>query len=521
MARPSTKNSLRTSSSTKAISAGSRRPIKQKRDVAAPVKVKARGKGVIIPDSEDMAKYGLDAATAAFNSILSTEYDALEVKYEMIGGSTKSLDKISSDCLVLDLVTGGGFTPTGINQMAGFEGAGKTTSILHTLGRALFERRIGYVGINDVENTVDMPYLEGIFGPRFDKLLMDKLRYSDKEILETYFDFVRSVIRTLPDKVWIEEANAFCYRLNLEIAKHKEHANRLSDFGIKPDSKLSDKKRLIIPTDDSNPQALFMLDSFPSLITEGADERESDESGGMSERARKLAEILPKFTGRLRRKGVCILGTNQLRERPGVQYGDPVYEPMGNTLKFYSALRNRVTDRSVKSYSDSFKSDKDAPQLVVEDNPLGGKDYYSFKEFKNTKNKAGTPFLRGWTRIWTADPNGQGHGIDPVFDLWEYLSLTGQVKGGRTFKRGFEITLPGIQKALGGKTLNWSDFKLLVLAEKFGGKYSALAKERGFGKVKMLEAAWKQRGVEANRLRSEHAVAVAAGKVKKDETEGD
>lgn len=492
---------------------------KTKAVVTSAAPEKKSKKGIINPTADDVAKYGLDPATAAMNEMLSAEYDALEIKYEMVAGSTHSLDKVSSDSLALDLVTGGGFTPTGINQMAGFEAAGKTTTILHTLGRALTERRIGYVGVNDAENTVDIPYLEGIFGPKFDNLLMDRLRYSDQEILESYFDFIRSVIKTLPDKIWYDELNGFAFRLSMDIPKHKEFAGRFDDLGFKRDKELSNKKYAVYPTEDTNPQALFVLDSFPALITGGADERESDESGGMSERARKMAEILPRFTGRMRRKGVCLVGTNQLREKPGVTHGDPVYEPMGNVLKFSSAQRTRVTSRSSKSYSDSFKVDKEMTQLVVEDNPLGGKDYYSFKEFKNTKNKAGTPFLRAWCRIWTADPNGQGHGIDPVFDLWEYLVLTGQVKGGRTFKKGFVITLPGIEKALGGKTLNWHNFKLLVLAEKYGGKYSAAAKEAGFSKVNMLAAAWKQRGVEANRLRSEHAKAVATGKVAKEEGE--
>lgn len=470
------------------------------------------------PTAEDLAKYGVDPATAAFNSLMSAEYDSLEVKYEMVGGSTKSLDKVSSDCLVLDLITGGGFTPTGICQMAGFEASGKTTTILHTSGRALSERKLGYIGVNDAENTFDLEYLQGIFGPKFDLTLMGNLRYSDQNILESYFDFVRSVLRTLPDKIWVEEVGTFCYRLNMDNAKQKEFAGKLKDFGIKEDKRLSTKKSIIVPTTDTSPQALFILDSFPSLITDGADDRESDESGGMSERARKLAEILPKFTGRMRRKGACIVGVNQLREKPGVTHGDPVYEPMGNTLKFFSAQRNRVTSRSSKSYSDSFKIDKEQTQSVVEDNPLGGQDYYSFKEFKNTKNKAGTPFLRGWCRIWTADPNGLGHGIDPVFDLWEYMLLTGQVTGGRTGKRGFTITLPGVQKYLNGP-INWHTFKMLVLAEKYGGAYLKAAKDAGYAKPPgLLAAAWKQRGAEASRLRSEHAKAVAMGKVAKEET---
>lgn len=491
------------------------------RDVSGDTTNKRGRKSVIKAAPDDINKYGLDVTTAALNDVLSSEFDALEKKYEMVGGSTHSLDKVSSDCLVLDLVTGGGFTPTGINQMAGFEASGKTTTILHTSGRALTERKIGYIGINDAENTFDTEYLEGIFGPKFDTELMKKLRYSDQNILESYFDFVRSIIKTLPDKIWLDDLGGFAYRLNNDLEAHKRLIGKLTDTGLKSDKTLSTKKVTVFPTTDTSPQALFILDSFPSLITEGADERESDESGGMSERARKLAEVLPKFTGRMRRKGICLVGVNQLREKPGVTHGDPVYEPMGNTLKFFSAQRNRVTSRSSKSYSESFKIDKEQTQSVVEDNPLGGRDYYSFKEFKNTKNKAGAPFLRGWCRIWTADPAGKGHGIDPVFDLWEYMVMTGQVQGARTGKRGFKILIPGASKNLGtDDPINWHTFKLLVLAEKYGGKYMSAAKEAGFTKPpKLLALAWTQRGATANQLRSDHTKALASGKVKAEDEE--
>lgn len=464
---------------------------------------KDKSSKVVKATPEDISKYGIDPATAALNSLMSSEFEALEKKYEMVGGSMHSLDKISSDCLVLDLITGGGFTPTGINQMAGFEASGKTTTILHTTGRALTERKIAYVGVNDAENTFDTDYLEGIFGPKFDTELMAKLRYSDQNILEYYFDFVRGVIRTLPDKIWNDDIGSFVYRFKNKQAEHTKLIGRMTEAGMKSDKALSVNGYTIFPTSDTSPQALFILDSFPALITEGSDERESDEGGGMSERARKLAEILPRFTGRMRRKGVGLVGVNQLRERPGAPRGsDPTYEPMGNVLKFASAQRNRVTSRSSKSYNESFKIAKNASQLVVEDNPLGGRDFYAFKEFRNTKNKAGTPFLRGWCRIWTADPNGKGHGIDAAFDLWEYMSLTGQVQGSRLGKKGFKVTIPGVAKNLGSEDpISWHTFKLLVYAEKYGGAYLAAAKEAGFKRPpKLLALAWAQRGTKASQL---------------------
>jgi RecA/RadA recombinase len=490
-------------------------------DVSAKTK---RGTGkslVLVPSSQDVANYGSDdPATAAFNSLLATQFDNLEKKYEMAGAATRSLDKISSDSLVCDLVTGGGFTPTGINQLAGGEGSAKTTTTFHTLGRALADRSASMIHFNDPENTFDQDYVSNIFGPRFDPMLLERLRYADQNILESYFDFIRAIIRTLPDKVWNEDIGSFVYRINNKVPEQVALREVAQTRGIKPDTRLSTKEFTVIPALTSTPQALFILDSIPALITDKADDRESDEGGGMSEKARVMAEVLPKTAGRFRRKGVVALFINQLREKPGVMYGSPIYEPGGNTLKFYSAQRTWTTTRVPPN--DTFKKDKEMTQLNVEDNPLGGKDYYSFKEYKNVKNKAGTPFLRGWFRVWTADPDGKGHGIDPVFDLWEYLSMTGQVTGGRVSKKGFKLLLPGAHKSLGSEEpLNWHTFKLLVLAERYGGAYLKAAKEAGYSKPpKLLQLAWDQRGMKANQLRAEHAKARIEAKASgKDEEE--
>jgi RecA/RadA recombinase len=480
---------------------------------------KSTGKSlVIVPSARDMAAYGSsDPATEAFNSLLSAQFDTLEKKYEMTGAATRSLDKISSDSLVCDLVTGGGFTPTGINQLAGGEGSAKTTTTFHTLGRALSDRSASMIHFNDPENTFDQDYVSNIFGPKFDAMLLERLRYADQNILESYFDFIRGIIRTLPDKVWNDDIGSFVYRINNKVPEQVALREVAQSRGIKPDPKLSNKEFTIIPSLTSTPQALFILDSIPALITDKSDDRESDEGGGMSEKARVMAEVLPKTAGRFRRKGVVALFINQLREKPGVMYGSPIYEPGGNTLKFYSAQRTWTTTRVPPN--DTFKKDKEATQLNVEDNPLGGKDYYSFKEYKNVKNKAGTPFLRGWFRVWTADPDGNGHGIDPVFDLWEYLSMTGQVEGKRVSAKGFRLLLPGASKNLGSDApLNWHTFKLLVLAEKYGGKYLKAAKEAGYSKPpRLLELAWQQRGPKASQLRAERTKAIADGRAEKDE----
>lgn len=474
---------------------------------------KSKSRELIVPNEQDIARYS-DPAVEAYQAVLEKQFEMLERKYEMSGAATRTLDKLSSDCLVFDTITGGGLTPTGINQILGMEGSGKSTTVFHAVGRSLRERSASIMSFNDPENTLDLDYINNIFGPKFDTRLFEGLRYSDQNILESYFDFIRGVIRALPDKIWNDDIGAFVYRINNKVKEQVLLRDAVESRGIKADKKLSTSEYTIIPASNSAPQALFALDSIPALITDKSDDRDSDESGGMSEKARVLSDILPKTASRFRRKGVVALFTNQLREKPGVLYGSPIYESGGNALRFYSAQRTWTTTKVPPN--DTFKRDKEASQLSVEDNPLGGKDYYSFKEYRNVKNKTGTPFLRGWFRVWTSDPDGKGRGIDPVFDLYHYLELTGQVEGRRVGAKGFRIKLPGASKNLGSDApLNWHTFKLLVLAEKYGGPYLKAAKELGYRNPKLLELAWAQRGPKAAELRAAQSKLIQLGKVDK------
>src|ERR1700740_3134994 len=231
------------------------------RDVTADKPIKKTSKSVIIPNKQEVAAFGtMDAVTAAFGGLLNKEFEVLEKKYEMTGGATRILDRISSGVLVLDLILGGGFTPTGICQMAGMEASGKTTTILHTLGEALTTNSVHLVNFNDAENTMDTEYMEGILGPKFDHSLLasKRFRYSDQNILESYFDYVRGIMRTLPDKIWNEEVGSFVYRLNMDIPKHKEFREALEKGGVKSDKHLSAGKIIVFVTDSTSPQALLM-----------------------------------------------------------------------------------------------------------------------------------------------------------------------------------------------------------------------------------------------------------------------
>lgn len=58
--------------------------------------------------------------------------------------------------------------------------------------------------------------------------------------------------------------------------------------------------------------------------------------------AKVMATALPLLAGALSKTGCTLFLVNQIRERPGVVYGDPMYPTGGKALRYYAALRLRV-----------------------------------------------------------------------------------------------------------------------------------------------------------------------------------
>ena len=81
----------------------------------------------------------------------------------------------------------------------------------------------------------------------------------------------------------------------------------------------------------------------------------------MSQGARKLTALLSK-------KKVCMIFTNQLREKIGVMFGNPEVTTGGNAMRFWASLRLKLTKR-MKEYEEGamvtgkFIKNKCAPPL--------------------------------------------------------------------------------------------------------------------------------------------------------------
>lgn len=364
----------------------------------------------------------------------------------------KGHTRIPTGLLMSDLIMGGGIPPGIWMTLYGMEQTAKSTHMMQMLKGAL-DAQIPNTMYFDYEgSTAGSPdYFENIFEGK--RTIEDVFGIRDPEtgewaktgparlytedIAEVFFDSMGSFLRKIPDKTCVDGQWYFVY----DDTKHNRKL--VSDsYSKKMYSKF---KQLYIPTLDSNPQALIMLDSYPAMLGEKMD---VDEPGsGMAAKARMFAENVPKVGSKMKRKCVNIIGVNQLRLRPGFTMGNPEYEPNGETLKFVSAIRLRQSTCAVPHASGQFEEEKSI---------FGGKEKYRYIKMKAVKNKTSTPQLEGLFRLCIQNSEGLSTGFDKVYDTFQYLKLTGQATG--TMKK-LNITLPSFETK---KPIDWLDFKGLI-----------------------------------------------------------
>lgn len=197
----------------------------------------------------------------------------------------------------------------------------------------------------------------------------------------------------------------------------------------------------------THPVCMYMLDSVVALITDDIDSDVID-SNKMSMHARAYATYLPVINSDLVKSGSTLIYTNQLRQKPGVKYGSPLYEPCGDALKFFSSIRMMLSQTKPQLF------DKDHPFLTKEVIPgvevreggvweephvdkngnIVGTDRYVYTGIKTVKNKIYTPYQKCWMRVQFEENGSTGHGLDPVFDIFTFLLDEGYIASGKNEK---------------------------------------------------------------------------------------
>jgi recombination protein RecA len=129
---------------------------------------------------------------------------------------------------------------------------------------------------------------------------------------------------------------------------------------------------------------LVVIDSIASFVTEGelkkdiADPNVATVARVMSQALKRLAYVVANAKS-------CLICINQVREKPGVMFGNPETTPGGRALKYYSSVRLQVNK------SETLKTEKSEGEIP----------YGDILKIKIVKNKVAPPFRNCQvTHIW-------------------------------------------------------------------------------------------------------------------------
>lgn len=401
-----------------------------------------------------------DTGLVDYMSVVSELEKVVKIQSVTLGRE----DRLSTGLLCADLMYGKGGIAPGMHTMAGPEQSAKTTFAIWVLAHSLGQS-VGLRVLWDAENSSgsSVDYVESIFGAAGHNIesstifgikkdgkfvIQPKVYYRDEGEMETFFDWLAALLRRMPDKRYEDGRWWYIY----EGSKENK-----AKFKGQLDVKMSSKNDAVyLPASDGSLQAVVLLDSWPSLLPESMDA--DDPKSGVAAQARAFSTNLPRVKGRLRAKRVALLGINQLREKPMVMYGEPMYEPGGQALRFNSDTRIWINPRALSGVP---YNPKGKGQLEEEESIGGGTDLYRYVHVKARKNKLSVPGLETWFRIWIRNEDGRAMGFCPVWDTFYAMHLTGQVSGKRTAMR---LNIKGMGEAK--KTINWLQFKHLILGTK-------------------------------------------------------
>ena len=404
------------------------------------------------------------ASLAAFYTSAITELDR---SLYLRSGTATMPTPVSSGLLTMDWVMAGGANAC-FTQISGAEASGKSSSAMMVLASAV-KAKVPLIIYIDAEGSLSAEFAENVLG-HFDMgnvFRTGRALYYDTNIIEDVAGLISGILRKMPEKTYLPEEKTWAYLVPKASKKHLPLLAALEKQGLKPDKKLSASgKSWVVPTTYSGLEAVIVVDSWASMIPRDLDETEGDLKGGMAANARAFSREIPRFQGKLKGRGVALWSVNQLRQTPGVMYGDPLRESGGTALQYASSARARMFSRAVPQGTDR---DPDAAGLAIEPSVTGGKkakDRYAYKQIVNTKNKYGRPLLKASLRIWVSDEDGKPRGFCPVHDTLVYLQSTGQISGPLKklqFRFLRSAAIPEAVLALEKRTFTYLELKALIL----------------------------------------------------------
>ena len=223
---------------------------------------------------------------------LNNQFKSHQVAYFLDGvqeAPTDVTDWISTGSTILDLAISnkphGGFAAGRIAEINGLESSGKSLIGAHAL--ATTQRKGGLAVYIDTESSVSSEFLRAI------GIDTDNMLYVHLETVEDIFDTIETV-----------------------VIKARE----------------SSKDKLVT----------ILVDSLAAASTKVEMDADFDKDGWATAKAIIISKAMRKITNLIARQRVCLIFTNQLRQKLGVMFGDPWTTSGGKALPFHASTRIRL-----------------------------------------------------------------------------------------------------------------------------------------------------------------------------------
>jgi RecA/RadA recombinase len=353
--------------------------------------------------------------------------------------------RISTGSLSLDLILGGGIPVGRWITIYGPEASGKST-LTYLMVKAAIDLKIPNKLFFDYETSLATSYFANIVGMPLKKVLGNKdedgkwlkrpiVRHYMPDTGEKFFKMMSRIMGKLPDVVMVK---------NKRYLRFTE--KQIKDLKV-PEEKIDFSHDKGFYARDSGPpiKLIAFLDSFPEMLPEAL--LDDPDKSPMAKQARMFSEGITLLRTRLKRKGGVLVGVNHIRMRPMTMYGSPEYEPCGEHLKLATDIRIRASACAIPHGKGR-----------IEDEPsLDGKlERFCYSKIATKKNKTFPKDKDVILRFCLEVEGKSGYGVCPVWDLFQYLQKTKQIK-----KRGAKITIemPGPWEDV---AMTWEDLKLLV-----------------------------------------------------------
>ena len=223
---------------------------------------------------------------------LNKQFKSHQVAYFLDGVQdtpTDITDWISTGSSLLDLAISnkphGGFAAGRIAEINGLESSGKSLIGAHAL--ATTQRKDGLAVYIDTESSVSSEFLQAI------GINTDSMLYVHLETVEDVFDTIETIVTKIRE---------------------------------------SNKDKLVT----------ILVDSLAAASTKVEMDADFDKDGWATAKAIIISKAMRKITNLIARQRVCLIFTNQLRQKLGVMFGDPWTTSGGKALPFHASTRIRL-----------------------------------------------------------------------------------------------------------------------------------------------------------------------------------